>query len=119
MTYLNDEDELIWENAGHWLPPLDFEAEEAGGILEPLEPASRRARGPVARRIYTTGRGDLDRDVTEMIGTLASGLSTDKPASSADLELTREMLTSTLRLVLQRANRAELKMVNAALKEFA
>jgi uncharacterized protein (TIGR00730 family) len=43
----------------------------------------------------------------------------ERPVDSADLELTREMITSTLRVVLQRANRAEMKMVNAALKEFA
>jgi uncharacterized protein (TIGR00730 family) len=99
--------------------PVIPASEEERGVLEPLEPASRRAGGPVSRRIYTTGRADLDQQVVEMIGALSTELSSVQPASSADLELTREMLTSTVRLVLQRADRAELKMVNAALKEFA
>jgi uncharacterized protein (TIGR00730 family) len=38
---------------------------------------------------------------------------------TTDADLLREMMTTTLRLVRQRASRAELKMVNAAMKEFA
>ena len=38
---------------------------------------------------------------------------------STDSDLLREMLTTDLRLVIQHASRAELKMVNAAMKEFA
>jgi uncharacterized protein (TIGR00730 family) len=82
------------------------------GAIEPLEPASRRPAGPVARRLYSTGRPNLDRQVGELLTTL-------KETSQGDLELTREMLTSTLRLVLQHASRAEMKLVNSALKEFA
>ncbi len=96
---------------------------EAPGALEPLEPAKRRAGGPVARRIYSTGREDLDRLVTETLKSIESGAPDEEGKAStihpAILELAREMLTSSLRLVLQDATRAELKLVNAALKEFA
>ena len=102
------------------LPRPPATTEEAPGVLEPLEPASRRPGGPVARRIYTTGQGELDRLVGEMLMTLAATPPAEaRPFAAPDLELEREMLTSVLRLVLQRADRAELKMVNAALKEFA
>jgi hypothetical protein len=86
------------------------------GAIEPLEPASRRAGGPVARRIYSTGDAALDSLITQLVAALAAK-TPQEPA--ADLELTREMLTSALRFNLQGATRAELKMVNAALKEFA
>ncbi len=93
---------------------------EAPGALEPLEPAKRRPGGPVARRIYSTGRKDLDRLVAETLTSLEAGAPGEaSPIHPATLELAREMLTSSLRLVLQDATRAELKLVNAALKEFA
>jgi uncharacterized protein (TIGR00730 family) len=98
--------------------PVDI-AEDERGAIEPLEPESRRARGPVYRRIYTTGNTELDRQINEIIGTLTWAVPGDQPVDGVDLELTREMLTSSLRLVTQRATRAELKLVNAALKEFA
>ena len=95
-------------------------AENEPGAIEPLEPASLRPRGPVARRIYTTGNGDLDRLVAETISSLQETLTVaEQGVSLADLELTREILTSSLRLVLQRSNRGELKLVNDALKELA
>ena len=94
--------------------------EEEPGSIEPLEPASRRPGGPVSRRIYTTGNGQLDRLVSEMMTALNTSLPEGtSPVAAPDLELTREMLTSAVRLVLQKASRAELKMVNQALKEFA
>jgi uncharacterized protein (TIGR00730 family) len=100
--------------------PAPPAAEEPPGAIEPLEPASRRPGGPVARRIYTTGHGELDGLVTEVIKALTRTLPAEAPPlAGTDLELEREMLTSALRLVLQRADRAELKLVNAALKEFA
>ena len=81
-------------------------AENEPGAIEPLEPASLRPRGPVARRIYTTGNGDLDRLVAETISSLQETLTVaEQGVSLADLELTREILTSSLRLVLQRSNR--------------
>jgi uncharacterized protein (TIGR00730 family) len=88
--------------------PLESE-EEDRGVIEPLEPASRRPGGPVARRIYSTGRADLDRLVQDVV----------EQVESPDSDLLREMLTTDLRLVIQHATRAELKMVNAAMKEFA
>jgi hypothetical protein len=96
------------------------EIEEERGAIEPLEPASRRPGGPVARRIYSTGNAEVDRLVTEIVRVLAEqSQASNAGASPPDLELTREMLTSTLRVFLQRSTRAELKLVNAALKEFA
>jgi hypothetical protein len=89
-------------------PRLESEEEERGAI-EPLEPASRRPGGPVARRIYSTGHADLDRLVQDVV----------ERVESPDSDLLREMLTTDLRLVIQHASRAELKMVNAAMKEFA
>ena len=120
MTQSNDEEEMIWENAGHWLPPLDFESEEAGGSIEPLEPASRRVRGPVSRRIYTTGSPVLDKEVQDLLDRLGDHLpGMEGPVDRVDLDLTRELVTSAIRLLGQGASRDELKMVNAALKEFA
>ena len=120
MTYINEDEELGWENAGNWLPPLDFEAEEEGGAIEPLEPASRRARGPVSRRIYTTGSPELDKEINDLLVRLADHLpGIDGPIDPVDLDLTRELVTSAIRLVGQNASRDELKLVNAALKEFA
>jgi len=95
------------------------EAPDERGAIEPLEPASLRPRGPVARRIYSTGNADLDRLVADLVDVLSCSGPPEAPPSSADLELSREMLTSVLRLTLQGASRAERKMVNAALKEFA
>jgi uncharacterized protein (TIGR00730 family) len=83
--------------------------DEERGVIEPLEPASRRPTGPVARRVYTTGDADLDAHVREILDAL----------QEPDLDLVQEMLTSVLRLKLQSATRAEMKMVNSALKEFA
>ena len=95
-------------------------AEDERGAIEPLEPESRRARGPVYRRVYTTGNAELDRQVNEIVGTLSYAVpDTKQPVDPADLELVREMLTSSLRLVTQHATRAEMKLVNAAVKEFA
>ena len=100
--------------------PGDDLARDERGAIEPLEPESRRARGPVYRRVYTTGNEELDRQITEIIGSLTYAVpGTEQPVDPADLELTREMLTTSLRLVTQRATRAELKLVNAAVKEFA
>jgi uncharacterized protein (TIGR00730 family) len=95
-------------------------AEDERGAIEPLEPESRRARGPVYRRVYTTGNDDLDHQINELLGTLNSAVPLrDQPLDSADLELVREMLTSSVRLITQHSTRAEMKLVNAAMKEFA
>jgi hypothetical protein len=100
--------------------PEDELPRDERGDLEPLEPQSRRARGPVYRRIYTTGNTELDRQINDVIGALTFAIpGNEHHIDPADLELTREMLTSSVRLVTQNATRAELKLVNAALKEFA
>ncbi len=90
-------------------PPPSEREEESPGAIEPLEPASRRPGGPVARRIYATGNRELDRLVQDVVSQV----------DTRDADLLREMITTTLRLVLQRSSRAELKLVNAAMKEFA
>jgi uncharacterized protein (TIGR00730 family) len=96
------------------------EAEEERGALEPLEPASIRPGGPAYRRIYTTGNSDLDAKVGEIVGMLTWALpGRDAPVHPQDLQLVRELITSSIRLVSQHASRDELKLVNAALKEFA
>jgi hypothetical protein len=100
--------------------PEDELPHDERGDLEPLEPQSRRARGPVYRRIYTTGNKELDRQINEVIGALTYAQPGEEQyIDPADLELVREMLTSSVRLVTQQATRAELKLVNASLKEFA
>src|SRR5581483_6758257 len=82
-------------------------AEEDRGVIEPLEPASRRAGGPVARRIYSTGNAALDSMVTEMIASLSQGGRDDVPSiPNQDLDLAREIVTSALRLVIHNASRA-------------
>ncbi|MGE0056948.1 MAG: TIGR00730 family Rossman fold protein [Dehalococcoidia bacterium] len=94
--------------------------DEVRGALEPLEPESLKAGGPVSRRIYTTGNARLDKLVEDTVLALQQETPADVlPVTPADLELVRETLTSAVRLVLLHATRAELKMVNAALKEFA
>ena len=95
-------------------------AEDERGAIEPLEPESRRARGPVYRRIYSTGNDELDKQVNELIETLTQTIpESEQPVEKADLDLIREMLTSALRLLPSRATRAERKLVSAAVKEFA
>ncbi|HXH22622.1 MAG TPA: TIGR00730 family Rossman fold protein [Dehalococcoidia bacterium] len=83
--------------------------EEEPGSIEPLEPASRRPGGPVARRIYSTGSAELDRLVQDVV----------ERVETQEADLLRELMTTSLRLVLQGSTRAELKLVNAAMKEFA
>src|SRR3990170_8649610 len=63
-----------------------------------------------SRRRYRTGDSSLDAKIAELVE--ASG-------SSADSELLTDMLTSCLRVARDRADRGEMKLVNAALKEFA
>jgi uncharacterized protein (TIGR00730 family) len=100
--------------------PEDERARDERGAIEPLEPESRRARGPVYRRIYTTGNAELDRQINDVVGALTYAQPGEEEyIDPADLELVREMLTASVRLVIQKASRAELKLVNAAVKEFA
>ncbi len=62
------------------------------------------------RRRYRTGDDGLDAKVAELVA--ASGF-------VDDADLLQEMVTTCLRLARDRSHRGEMKMVNAALKEFA
>jgi len=63
-----------------------------------------------ARRPYRTGDGALDAKIAELVEASAIG---------NDRDLLTEMLSSCFRVARDRADRGEMKMVNAALKEFA
>ncbi len=65
---------------------------------------------PRPRRPYRTGDEALDAKVAELVA--ASGI-------TEDAEILGEMLTSCFRIIRNHYDRGELKMVNAALKEFA
>src|SRR5437899_10711272 len=62
------------------------------------------------RRHYRTGDGALDAKIGEIVA---------ESAAPGDADLLREMLTTCCRLVRDRSDRGEMRMVNAALKEFA
>jgi uncharacterized protein (TIGR00730 family) len=68
-----------------------------------------RLRVPRPRRTYRTGDEQLDARIAELIA--ESGL-------TKDADLLTEMITSCFRLAGRRADRGEMKLVNAALKEF-
>src|SRR3970040_1872129 len=63
-----------------------------------------------ARRPYRTGDGALDAKIAELV---------EASAISNDRDLLTEMLSSCFRVARDRADRGEMKMGNAALKEFA
>jgi len=62
------------------------------------------------RRQYSTGDEALDTRIAELAA--AAGL-------PGDVDLLREMITACLRLTRDHSDRGEMKLVNAALKEFA
>jgi len=64
----------------------------------------------VRRRRYRTGDDALDAKIDELVQ--SSGL-------AEDADILSEMLTACFRLVRGRSDRGEMKLVNAALKEFA
>ncbi|MDO8614897.1 MAG: LOG family protein [Dehalococcoidia bacterium] len=64
----------------------------------------------VPKRRYRTGDQALDVKIAELIE--ASGF-------TADADLLQEMITTCFRLTRDRSHRGEMKLVNAALKEFA
>jgi len=64
---------------------------------------------PRYRRTYRTGDERLDAKIAELVA--ESGL-------TADADLLTEMITSCFRLARRRTDRGEMKLVNAALKEF-
>jgi uncharacterized protein (TIGR00730 family) len=65
--------------------------------------------GPRRRR-YRTGDRELDAKIAELV---------EAGPSNADQDLVGELITSCFRLARDRADRGEMKLVNAALKEFA
>jgi uncharacterized protein (TIGR00730 family) len=67
------------------------------------------AGNPRYRRRYATGDPDLDSHIDELV---------QASLAEPNNDLLRELLTSCLRLVRQGSDRGELKLVNAALKEF-
>ncbi len=69
-----------------------------------VEPKKRR------RRPYTTGDAALDEKIAQLVA---------ESGANANADLIQEMVTTALRLVRDKAERGEQKLVNAALKEFA
>lgn len=61
-------------------------------------------------RHYSSGNEDLDAKIAELV---------DSSGHPTDADLLREMITSCFRLARDRSDRGEMKLVNAALKEFA
>jgi uncharacterized protein (TIGR00730 family) len=64
---------------------------------------------PPGRRPYRTGDEALDAKIAEII----------EESGVEDPDLVREMVTTCFRVAKDRADRGEMKLVNAALKEFA
>src|SRR3990172_11714088 len=62
------------------------------------------------RRLHTTGDAELDRRIREFVGALGLDRRTD---------LVEEMAASVFRLARSNTTMADLKLVSAALKEFA
>ena len=62
------------------------------------------------RRRYRTGDKELDAEIAELVA--ASGY-------DADEDLLNQLITACFRLARDRSDRGEMKLVNAALKEFA
>ena len=67
-------------------------------------------RAERTRRRYRTGDKELDTNIAQLVE--ASGISNDS-------DLVAEMITSCFRVARDRSDRGEMKLVNAALKEFA
>lgn len=65
---------------------------------------------PVRRRPYTTRDPELDAAIAELVA---------KAGESPNADLLQEMIITAVRLMRDPADRGEMKLVNAALKEFA
>jgi uncharacterized protein (TIGR00730 family) len=65
---------------------------------------------PPRRRAYSTGKSDLDAKIAELIAVSGNG---------ANADLVQEMITTAFRMARDKADRGEMKLVNAAIKEFA
>jgi len=77
-------------------------------MIEETKPADE-ARLPRTRRRYRSGDDELDARISELVE--ASGI-------TEDADLVTEMIISCFRLARHRSDRGEMKLVNAALKEF-
>jgi len=62
------------------------------------------------RRRYSTGNADLDRKIAQLVA---------DSGEVANPDLLYEMIATCFRLTRQKADRGEVKLVNAAIKEFA
>ena len=67
-------------------------------------------QGTTGRKPYSTGNPELDAKIAALVAVSEAG---------EDVDLLQEMITTCLRLVRDEADRGEMKLVNAALKEFA
>ncbi len=67
-------------------------------------------RVPPVRKTYSTGNPEMDAKIAALVAVSEAG---------DDSDLLQEMITTCLRLVRDEADRGEMKLVNAALKEFA
>jgi uncharacterized protein (TIGR00730 family) len=65
---------------------------------------------PQRRRNYSTGKPELDAKIAELVASAG-------PTANADL--VQEMVITAFRLVRDKAERGEMKLINAAIKEFA
>jgi len=65
---------------------------------------------PQRRRTYSTGNAELDAKIAELVASAG-------PTRNADL--VQEMIITAFRLVRDKAERGEMKLINAAIKEFA
>ena len=65
---------------------------------------------PVRRRAYTTRNAEFDAKIAELVAAVGDSQNSD---------LLKEIITTAVRLMRDPADRGEMKLVNAALKEFA
>lgn len=89
-------------------PLTDPEPSPKRTAVEPIAPEIRRVtRSP--RRSYSTGDRELDAAIAALT----------EQAGARDADILNELLTTSVRLARQGADRGEMKLVSAALREFA
>jgi uncharacterized protein (TIGR00730 family) len=93
--------------------PLGLSGPDGGGEEETLRPAghvdrNRRQGADLARVRYRTGNEGLDRTIAALV---------ESAGVSPDEDLIFEMIVSAVRMGREAADRGELKLVSAALKE--
>ena len=65
---------------------------------------------PPRRRAYSTGNAELDAKIADLVAA---------SRRSANADLVQEMITTAFRMARDKADRGEMKLVNASIKEFA